>query len=185
MVILALCAIGWVLRSGGTTVFSRFLELLEDNATTVYYKNRGNFVETALTYELSMFPLGAGPGRIGMSSVYFGNPLTPADRVPLYAETQIETWVLDGGLPMLVLYPLAILLAFYSCFQIALRCPDQKLSYWAGVVFVYGVFVASACLGSVPFMSPIGVQFWAVFGALFGASDCARREKLALMATAK
>jgi len=174
--ILVLCATGWILRSGGTVIFDRFLALFEDKATTVYYNNRGFFIENAIMYEIPTYPLGAGPGRIGMASAYFGNLLTPPDRIPLYAETQIEFWILDGGLPVFLLYPLALILAFYSAWKIALRSPNPSLAYWGGVVAVYGLFIAISCFGGVPFMTPTGVQFWVVFGALYGAQECSRVE---------
>ena len=76
--VLGLAAIGWVLRSDASNAMNRFLDLFSERATTVYYRNRGAFIEYALTEQLPKYPLGAGPGRIGMSSVYFGNPLAPS-----------------------------------------------------------------------------------------------------------
>lgn len=183
-VVLALGAVGWVVRSGGSSAINRFLSLFEDKATTTYYKNRGGFIEHALMEQLPEYPLGAGPGRIGMSSVYFGNPLAPRDRAILYAETQIEYWVIDGGLPLLVLYLTALVLAVASVVRIALWSPYPEVAYWGGVVFVYTVTLVVGILGGPPFVGPAGVQFWALLGALYGAQERSRVDALKARAAA-
>ena len=185
LMILSVCAlvlgvgvVAWIMRSGGggSMIFERFLELFSDRTSTVYYNNRGRFVESAFATHLPKYPLGAGPGRIGMASVYFGDPAAPPERAPLYAETQIEVWVFDGGWPLLILYPLAVLLAFYSAWHIAWRCKDPIVSYWAGVVLIYGVSISATCLSGPLFLTPLGVQFWCAYGALFGTYEVYLRE---------
>jgi hypothetical protein len=177
-VLLTLAAIGWIVRSGNGSTMNRFLALFEDRATTVYYKNRGAFIEHALKEYLPQYPLGAGPGRIGMSSTYFGNRLTPRDFAPLYAETQIDFWIIDGGLPLLILYPTALALAFLGVARTAIRAPDPEVAYWAGVVFVYAVAVGVAMLSGPTFVGPAGVQFWVLLGALYGAQERSRVDAL-------
>ena len=163
--LLALVAVGWVIRSGGAGVLNRFYTLVENRADVVFYQNRGHFVEAALTVELVEFPLGAGIGRTGMMYVYFGNPMAPPDSANLYAETQIEFWILDGGVPLLVGSVGALATAMWSAMRIALRGKDRELSYWAVIVVVFGVFTVLGCLGGVPFVSLIGMQFWVLIGA--------------------
>ncbi len=177
-VVLALAAVGWVLRSDGANALNRLAELFQDRATTIYYKNRGAFIEYALTEHLPRYPLGAGPGRIGIASVYFGNPLTPQDRAPLYAETQIDYWIIDGGLPLLLFYPAALILAFVGATRTALRSPDPEVAYWAGAVFVYAVAAGAGLLGGPAFVGPAGMQFWVLLGALYGAQQQARVDVL-------
>ena len=185
LAILSVCAVllgfgvvAWIMRSGGggSVIFERFFELLDDKTSTVYYNNRGRFVETAFASHLPKYPLGAGPGRIGMASVYFGDVEAPPERAPMYAETQIEVWVLDGGWPLLLLYPLAVLLAFSAAWRIAWRCKEPILAYWAGVVLIYGVSVSATCMSGPLFLTPLGVQFWCAYGALFGTYDVYRRD---------
>jgi len=177
--LLSVVAIGWVVRSGGAQVMKRFLALVEGNVSTVYYKNRGAFVENALYESLPRYPLGAGPGRTGMAQAMFGNPLAPVARAPLYAETQIEMWVYDGGAPLLLAYALALAAAMVVAANTALRSPDPRVAYWAGVIMVYGVTIVASTFGYPVFMAPAGVQFWALFGALHGADACARRRGVA------
>jgi hypothetical protein len=174
--LLGVAAIGWVVRDAGSGVLKRFGDLFEDRITTTYYKHRGNFIEYALSENLPKYPLGAGPGRVGMASFFFGNRLAPVDRRLLYAETQVEVWVLDGGLPVLIAYPLALLLAIYSAAKTAVKCPDAEIAYWAGAILVYAITVLIAAGAGQPFMAPMGVQFWALLGGLYGAQEFARVE---------
>ena len=176
--VLAMAAIGWVVRDGGSQVMARFLAMFEEQATTVYYKNRGAFVEHALTEQLPMYPLGAGPGRVGMASFYFGNLLSPRDRAPLYGETQIDYWVINGGLPLVLLYPAALILAFVVVVRTAIWSPDPEVAYWAGAVFVYAVAAGASLMGGPTFEGPPGVQFWVLLGALYGTQQQARVDAL-------
>jgi hypothetical protein len=174
--LLALAALGWVIRDAGAGMLKRFGDLFEERVTTTYYKHRGAFIEYALSEYLPRYPLGAGPGRVGMASFFFGNPLAPVDRRPIYAETQVEVWILDGGLPVLIAYPLALLMAIYSAARTAVKCPDSEIAYWAGAILVYAVTVLIAAFAGQPFMSPMGVQFWALLGGLYGAQEFSRVE---------
>jgi hypothetical protein len=176
--VLGLAAIGSVVRSGSSNALNRFASLFEEQATTVYYKNRGGFIERAVAEYLPNYPLGAGPGRIGMASFYFGNPLAPRDRKPLYAETQIEYWIIDGGVPLLLLYPAALVLAFAGVVRTALKAPDPEIAFWAGVVFVYTVATGAMLLSGPTFVGPPGIQFWLLLGALYGAQECSRVDAL-------
>ena len=174
--LLGVLSVGWVIRDGGDAVIGRFAALFEDRVTTVYYANRGAFIEYAFAEYLPRYPLGAGPGRTGMASSMFGNLLAPPDRAPIYTETQIEMWILDGGLPLLIAYPFALILAIASAVKTALKCPDSDVAYWAGAVLIFTVTVLVSSLGFPAFSSPMGVQFWALLGAVYGAQEFARVE---------
>lgn len=172
--LLGVASIGWVMRSGGSAVLNRFYSLMEDRADAVYYNNRGYFVEHALTVDLVESPLGSGMGRTGMMYAYFGNPMAPPSSGNLYTETQIEAWVIDGGAPLLIGAIGAVVAAMWSAVRIVLRSPDRELNYWAIIVVVFGVFTSLGCVGSLTFLSPLGMQFWVLMGALFGADALAR-----------
>jgi hypothetical protein len=174
-VLLAFGATGWVMRSGGSEVMKRFLTLVEERADTVFYANRGKFVEYALTVDLIDYPLGAGIGRFGTMNSYFGDPFAPPSRGPLWCEIQIEGWILDGGAPLLLASVGAVITAMIVATLMALRCQDRELGYWATVVVIFGLFNTLSCLGNMPFLSPNGLQFWVLMGALFGADSVARR----------
>lgn len=172
--VLGVAAGAWVFTHGGSGVMGRFAKLLNNDVVSTYNHHRGAIVAHGIQELLPRYPLGAGPGRCGMPSGLFGNPVSSPDRAPIGAETQIDTWVLDGGLPLLGAYALALALAMCSAMWTALRCPDPEIAYWAGVVVVYGVAAVSSAFGYPAFMAPAGVQFWALFAALFGAQEQAR-----------
>lgn len=173
-VVLAVGGIGWVMQSGGTVVTKRFFTLLDERSDTVYYNNRGKFVEYALTVALPEYPLGAGLGRFGTMNGYFGDPLAPPSRGYIWCETQIEGWIIDGGGPLLFGSAGAIITAMVTATSMALRRRDEELGYWAAVVAVLGLFSALSALGNMAFLSFLGLQFWILMGALFGADAVAR-----------
>ena len=69
----------------------------------------GGVGEATVGELLSEFPLGAGVGRWGMMNVYFGNPAA-FRAAPIYVEIQLTGWLIDGGIPMWLLYGGAVLL---------------------------------------------------------------------------
>ena len=154
----------------------RFLALTEDKSSDVYYKNRGRFVENGLMVLLPEHPLGAGLGRYGMMNAYFGDKFAPADRAAIWAETQIEGWVINGGIVLLVAGGGAVLTALASTARVALKSPDRELRFWAMVVAAMGATIALMALGSHPFVGPLGLQFWILMAAVAGADAIARRD---------
>jgi hypothetical protein len=109
-----------------------------------------------------------------MASAMFGNPLAPLASQPLYAETQVEMWVLDGGIILLICYPLAVAAAMATAGAAALRHPDPEVSFWSGTIITYGLTVAVSTIGSVPFIAITGCQFWCLFAAAHGAAERSR-----------
>jgi hypothetical protein len=165
-------ALGWVVRSGGEQVIQRFRSLLEGSAGEVYYKNRGHFLETTFNYHLPQYPLGAGLGHWGMINVYFGNRTTA-----IYAEIQPTAWILDGGALLLVGYSGGIAAAILATIRLIRRRQDAELGYAGAVICAIGMSIVVTCLSSLPFISPSGVQFWAMFGALHGAANRAAYQR--------
>ena len=120
---------------GGKAMTERLTTLVEADPGTVYYANRGHFLETTLNYDLPLYPLGAGLGRWGMVHAYFGNA---ADS--LWAEIQWTAWIFDGGVAMVLLYTTAILVASWACLKVALGHfgrGEQSLSLWGAVIVAY------------------------------------------------
>ena len=70
-----------------------------------------------LLYE---FPLGAGLGRWGMMQVYFGDP-TLWQAPPIHVEIQPTGWLLDGGVPMWLLYGGALVMALRTRYRVAVH----------------------------------------------------------------
>jgi hypothetical protein len=118
------------------------------------------------------WPLGGGLGRWGVVNNYFGNRNLPVDRGgPFWVEIQLGGWVIDGGIPLLVLYSIAILMALLSMLRIALRCRDPDLALWAGAVLALGISVVAACFVGCPFIGPTGMQFWILVAMVHVAGE--------------
>jgi hypothetical protein len=153
---------------GGDQVTSRFATLLEGDPATVYYSNRGLFLHHTLTELLPKYPMGAGLGRWGMVASYFGETSAHA----LWAEVQWTAWLYDGGLALMVAYPLAIAVALWTALRIARR-PDGlngELQKWASVLFGYGVGVFATTFSACTFESTFGIDFWILNVTVFAAS---------------
>jgi hypothetical protein len=161
---MAFVLVGFVLALdlGGDAVARRFETLSQP--TSLYYTSRGSMVEDAFAEALPEYPLGAGLGRWGMVSVYFAN----GER-SLWAEVQWAGWVYDGGLPMLIAYPIAVLLVLVHSVRLALRRTNQELEVWSAVIAGYNVGALALTFSYAIFMSTSGVEFWVINAALIQA----------------
>jgi hypothetical protein len=100
---------------------------------------------------------------------YFGdfyNPLT----YPIWAEIQWTGWLLDGGLPMMIAYPGALLLACYGAWQVAMNRWVAKLQIWGAIVLAYNVGAIAITFNYPLFMSQMGMEFWLINTVLFVAA---------------
>src|SRR5262249_12004694 len=102
----------WALSVGGESVSQRLSTLVDDDPGSVYHNNRGHFLQETVEVLLPEYPLGAGLGRWGMMSAYFGDHSNA-----LWAEIQWTGWLLDGGIPLVVVYVLAILSALVAVWR--------------------------------------------------------------------
>jgi hypothetical protein len=161
-------ALTWAVRNGGEAMVNRFASLLEGSANQVYYQNRGHYLEHALGTTLFEYPIGAGLGRWGMMAYYFHAANTE------YVEIQIQGWIVDGGIPLLIGYLGGILAGIILAIRLAIRSRDRLLRYAAMIIAVVSMAVLVQCLSYVPFSSTQGVQFWILIGALAGASPRSR-----------
>jgi len=155
---------------------ARLSTLVEQDPGSVYYANRGHFLETTLIEYLPLYPFGAGLGRWGMVHAYFGNL---ADT--LWVEIQWTGWLFDGGVAMLLLYTTAVLVASWSCMKVALRNygdDNQTLSLWAAVIVAYDVGAVAICFNYPLFASTGGVEFWLLNMAVLCAAHEAERSLL-------
>jgi hypothetical protein len=173
---LAVLGVGWAAAVGGEAAMARWGSLFEKDAGDVYYSNRGYFLEGTFSHVLPEFPLGAGLGRYGMANAYFGGRRDPS-RPPLWAEIQWTAWVFDGGLAVLVLYPLALLITTFWAFRLALRRQvKDEFWLWGALIFAYDVGAIALTFSYPFFMSQTGMEFWLLNAALFGAFFHATRE---------
>jgi hypothetical protein len=167
----------WVIRAGGSGMVDRFLTLFEKPFSETYYNNRGFFIDQMMREQIYDYPLGAGLGRWGQIYNAFADKTPSPMRGMLWSEVQVVAWLYDGGLPLILLYSAAILVALWNVVAIARHCPDESVGFWAAAIGALGLNVVAQCFGSMPFIGPTGVQFWALFAAIHAAGQLARLEK--------
>jgi hypothetical protein len=160
----------WVVANSGSDVFQRFTNLVEDDPTKVYYSSRGMFVQAAFTDLIWRMPLGNGLGNWGQINDYFG--VQKADAY--WVEVMIPAWIVDGGLPLLLLYAVALAVAMFDSLRIALKSKDPDLRYWAAVIVAMNTGVIATCFSFVAFLAPLGLPFWLFSAALHDADRISR-----------
>ena len=114
-----------------------------------------------MTY-LPDYPLGAGLGRWGMVNQYFGG-----GRNALWAEIQLTGWLFDGGILLLLAYPVTVVAAVWQGVRTALRhWSSPELDGWAAVIGGYNVGALALTFSCPLFMSTAGVEFWLINATL-------------------
>jgi hypothetical protein len=167
------CAYVWAVSVGGEAVADRFLGLMDGGVLRTFDESRGLFLRYTLAELLYEFPLGAGLGRWGMMQVLFGDS-TMWQAPPIHVEVQPTGWLLDGGLPLLVLYSGALAVALHYSYRMAVNRLGAHLQEFATVLLCVQVAIVALCLTGPPFNTQLGIQFWALTGALFGATRITR-----------
>jgi hypothetical protein len=160
------------LNLGGRATQKRFDSLTENSATQVYSDNRGLFLRYTVEELLPEYPLGAGLARWGMMRLYFGdesNPNSPA----IYSEIQWTGWLLDGGIPLIIAYVVAVMMAMSFAYRTSLRTGEPRLGVWSALVFAYSVGAVADCFDGHFFMSQQGLDFWMLQGLLFAVTSSA------------
>jgi hypothetical protein len=165
-------AVAWVARDGGEGVMKRYYSLVEDKPTEVYNKSRGGFLRYTFEDVIWRFPLGGGLGRWGMVNHYFGDKSIPYEQGgSFWVEIQWTAWAIDGGIPLMFMYCMAILTAMLSMLRIALRCRDPVLAFWAAVLVALGLNTIAGGFVGCPFISPLGMQFWIMTAMVHAAGE--------------
>jgi hypothetical protein len=166
-----LASLGLALAIGADAVTGRLSTLFDDSFGNVYYSNRGLFLEHTFTNLLPEYPFGAGLGRCGMMRAYFGDEYN-ASSPPIWAEIQWTVWLLDGGVPLMLLYSSAIVMTIREALRTAMRLGPghEDIGKWAAVLAGYSVGVLACTFGWCPFAGTVGVDFWVLNAALFAAS---------------
>jgi hypothetical protein len=159
----------WALAVGGDAVSDRFSGLANDGVLRVFQDQRGGFIRYTLSELLYEFPLGAGLGRWGMMHVYFGDG-TLWQSPPIHVEVQLTGWLLDGGVPLWLLYGGALLGALYYSYRAAVRALSSAMQDVATIVLCVQLTIVCLCLTGPVFNTQLGILFWAMTGALFGAT---------------
>ncbi|HET9360121.1 MAG TPA: hypothetical protein VFO58_10230 [Vicinamibacterales bacterium] len=159
----------WAVSVGGDAVADRFLGLVDEGVLHTFDESRGSFLRYTLAELLYEFPLGAGLGRWGMMQVLFGDS-TMWQAPPIHVEVQPTGWLLDGGLPLLVLYAGALATALHYTYRMAVSASSVSVQDVATVLLCVQLAIVTLCLTGAVFNTQLGIQFWAVTGALAGAT---------------
>lgn len=174
-------ALTWVASTSGWSVVERFIGLLDTNLAEKYQSSRGGFVRHTFDTLIWEYPFGTGLGWWGTIYGVFGDKSVPST---VWVEVMWPAWVMDGGIPLMVLYVIAIVLAMADTLRIALRSRDRELQFWAGVVFASNLSVIATTFSYVSFVTAIGLQFW-MLAAVVHAADLRVRATAAAAAKAK
>jgi hypothetical protein len=171
---LFLASFSWAVSVGGETVTNRLSSLTDDKFSQVYYRSRGVFLEHTVTTLLPEYPAGAGLGRWGMMNYYFGDNSDP-ERRAIWAEVQWTAWLLDGGVPLILLYSAALVVACLAAWRIAVRARRGTLEVWAALILAYNVGALAVTFNYPIFLSQGGLEFWLLNACLIGAAAASRR----------
>lgn len=163
--VVLITAISWAAAVAGPEMLDRFTALFIERADQVYYENRGHFLEDTIFNLLPQYPLGAGLGRWGPISGYFGNSNNPISS-PIWVEIQWTGWLLDGGIPLIIAYIVALCLIIYTIWQVATNPRLGVLSMWAALVFAYDIGALAITFNYPLFISQGGMEFWLLNMAL-------------------
>jgi hypothetical protein len=170
-VLMVFVAAVWVVSAVGDVGTKRFMSLIEERPDELYQGARGRFVQETFETLIWQSPLGSGLGRWGQAFGYFGDHSAGygGERGMIWVEVQWPGWVVDGGIPLLVMYVTALVLAMLDTLRIALHCKDNDLAYWAAVVFALNLATVAATFSASPFVAPYGIGFWLMSAAIHAA----------------
>jgi hypothetical protein len=166
LLVVSVAAFQWASRVGGADTVNRLNTLVEDRATEVYGRNRGLFLESTFVELAPQYPLGAGLGRWGMIWLYFGDH---AD-INIWVEIQWTAWLLDGGIPLMILYPVAVVIACWVSLRVALSRLSGNLPLWGALLFALNMATIAVTFNYPIFMAQGGMEFWFLNGCLFAAA---------------
>ncbi len=167
--VVAFFGFSWAIAVGGSGVAERFETLTASDPGTVYHQNRGHYIEFSIAELLPEYPLGAGLGRWGMMNHYFGDNSDP-NTSSIWAEEQFTAWLVDGGVPLIVVYLFAIAVAGWFAFRLSLARINPELAIMAAVICAYDVGAVLTCLDYPFFGGQSGMEFWMLNATLFAAA---------------
>jgi hypothetical protein len=162
----------------GDVATKRFMTLFESRPDEVYSSARGRFVQETFDRLMWEYPVGAGLGRWGQAYGVFGDyEIAPGkDGGQIWVEVQWPGWVVDGGIPLMIMYVTAVVLAMADSFRIALTCRDRELGYWAAVICALNLTTVANCFSACPFVANTGMGFW-LSAAILHAADLRVRQE--------
>ena len=171
----------WASSVGGGDVTSRLDTLSDQPAFDVYYKNRGHFIEHTIAELLPEYPMGAGLGRWGSSLSFFGNPDLPNSQ-PVWVEVQLTAWLLDGGIPLVLVGYIGILLACWTTAKLAVKASDPRIADMAAAISGLNLSLVIITFNYPVFISQMGISFFMMNGLLYLSAGGARQRTKAVAA---
>jgi hypothetical protein len=190
VVTVALGGYAAAMAMAGPSVSRRVASLMRDRPGAVYYNERGRFFEDALTRQLPEAPFGAGLGHWGMMASYFGGQQEQLPGIApksYWVEIQWAGWIVDGGVLLMLFYPLALVSALWMAWKVARSPPPPgaaDLPFWGAVVLAHGIGALALTFSYPIFLSQAGMEFWLLNAALFAAARHARQHAARLKAEA-
>ncbi len=169
---LAVAALYIAIALGGEHTTERLEGLIAASPGAVYYGSRGKYLEHTFDELVPNYPFGAGLGRWGQVANYFGNDFYNN----LSAEIQWNAWVIDGGIPLLIVYPLALIVVMSYSVRLARRRSTPKLEDWSTVVAGYNLGAMALTFSYPIFASTTGLEFWLINASLLQAGGSWARE---------
>jgi hypothetical protein len=163
----------WAFAVGGDALVDRFSSLVDNGVIHTFREQRGVFLTYTVSELLYEFPLGAGLGRWGMMQVYFGDP-TLWQAPPIHVEIQPTGWLLDGGVLLWVAMGGALVMALRTSYLVAIHA-SETLQDAATAIVCLQLTILCLCVTGPVFNTQLGIQFWAVTGAVLGPLLAAAR----------
>jgi hypothetical protein len=165
----------WAVALGGESVTSRLATFTSERPDQVFYTSRGQFLEHTIDELLPRYPFGAGVGQWGMMNLYFGDTAQRAEN-RFYVEIQWTGWLFDGGVPLILAYVAALLLAIRAAWHLSRRrVGGSEVAIWGALLLAYNIGALANTFTYPLFISQSGMEFWLLNGILFGVACAPRR----------
>ena len=158
----------WASGVGGQSTVDRLYTLVESDPGKVYGENRGHFLAYTFTDVLPEYPLGAGLGRWGMMRPYFGDERNESSP-PIWVEIQWTGWLLDGGVPLMIVYVVAVLITCRQSLRVALSRMPGDMPLWGALVSALNLGTLAVTFNYPVFIGGGGMDFWFLNGCLMAA----------------
>jgi hypothetical protein len=170
-------AAAWAVSAVGDVSTKRFMSLIEEKPDELYGRARGGFVQLTFDVLIWDYPLGAGMGRWGQSYGVFGDQSYEIQDTKgmIWVEVQWPGWVIDGGIPLMLGYVVAIVLAMMNSVQVVRTCKDRELTYWGAIICAMNLSIVATAFSQCPFIANSGGSFWLMAATLHAAGE---RERL-------
>ena len=161
LVITALVAFGFAVAVGGDSMTNRLSTLVASDPRSVYYSNRGFFLEYTFTDMLPQYPLGSRAWALGNDAFLFRDPYNAASP-PIWVEIQWTGWLLDGGVLLMLAWAVAMLTTFREALRAAISKDPafRVLSGLSGILLGYDIGFIALTFNACPFASTLGIDFW-------------------------